>query len=207
MSREMPLLAELTNCLSAYHETFLRIMTYFNHAGDPTQKKHDSPVIVQVQDLLSIDAELRRHVSRMDAWQERQARIERLEGELAGLSSRVNDFAKTLSSTQIALQDCVAVASKLQKGVLEHRGVPIADVIETSKSISAAASGGRRSDYYLPWMPSAEQMQRSDLVPATADGTVPTIAAKSVHREAVETTRSPVLPEASSGSTSTEGED
>jgi hypothetical protein len=195
MSREMPLLAELTNCLSAYHETFQRIMTYFSHAGDTSQKKHDSPVIIQVQDLLSIDAELKRHVQRMDAWAERQAHIDELERELAGLSSRVNEFARSLSSTQIALQNCVAVASKLQKGVLDSKRVSVSDIIDTARAIGPAASGARRGAAYFPWMPDSDQMKRGVLVPESADAAVPSVSSMSVPMEPVQTTRLPVLPE------------
>ena len=121
MAKEMPLLAELSNCLSAYDETFQRIMRCFASAAESTPRPtHESPIIIQVQDLLSIDAELKRHLQRKKEWESRQKRIEELESKLGGLSKRINQLATKLQSTEIALQGCLSVASKLQKDVMQN---------------------------------------------------------------------------------------
>ena len=89
----MPLHAELSNCLTAYKETFEQILQCISSACDSTQKKHDSPITIQVQDLISIDAELKRHLERMESWESRQQKIQKLEGELKELSRRVKEMA------------------------------------------------------------------------------------------------------------------
>ena len=120
MAKEMPLLAELSNCLSAYDETFQRILHCIQVACEPSPRPtHESPIIIQVQDLLSIDAELKRHLQRKKDWEERQQRIEELEKRLSELSGVINQLAMTLQSTESALQGCLAVASKLQKDVMQ----------------------------------------------------------------------------------------
>ena len=121
MAKEMPLLAELSNCLSAYDETFQRLLHCIEVACDTKAPRptHESPIIIQVQDLLSIDAELKRHLQRKNDWEERQQRIEELEGTLSELSGRINQLAMKLQSTESALQGCLAVASKLQKDVMQ----------------------------------------------------------------------------------------
>ena len=136
MAKEMPLLAELSNCLSAYKETVERILTCIESACDPNHKKHDSPVILQVQDLLSIDAELKRHLRRMDEWKERQNKIETLEQTLATLSNRVNEFAKSLSKAQTALQSCLATAQKIQRASVPQEMPTVDQIMDSSRNMS-----------------------------------------------------------------------
>lgn len=151
MAKQMPLHAELSNCLTAYKETFERILQCISNACDSTQKKHDSPITIQVQDLLSIDAELKRHLDRMDDWDSRQKRIEDLEQQLKQLSIRVNNFAQDLSSSQIALQGCLSIATKLQKGVMQRRQVSSIEDLMNSTQMNSSAAGS--SNFSYPWMP------------------------------------------------------
>jgi hypothetical protein len=202
----MPLLAELSNCLSAYQATFERIMSHYSHVNDLAQTHHDPPVIIQVQDLLAIDTELKRNVQKMAAWKERQDRIDELEAKLNGLTTRINSFAKTLSATHIALQNCVGVAARMRRGVSNQNNVTVRTILQTAQTIAPAASGARRTDQTFPWMPSIPQMQNGALVVEGVDVAVPTVAAHSVPLEPVQTSRTPVLPGQSDGSTSSEGE-
>lgn len=203
MAKQMPLLAELSNCLSAYTETSYRIFMCIKNTCDSTHKKHDSPTIIQVQDLLSIDAELRRHLRRMEDWSERQQTIERLEEELTDLSTRVNKFAQVLSSTQTALQGCLVTASKLQKGVMQgDQMATIEDFINTSQNISRTVSGAPRNDIIFPWMPDMAKMQSGSLAVDGLHIELPAVTSQSVSREPVNMTRNAVLPSSSSGSSS-----
>jgi predicted RNase H-like nuclease (RuvC/YqgF family) len=120
MSEEMPLIAELSNCLSAYSETFQRVFTCIAAACDPNQKKHDAPITIQVHDLLCIDSELKKHLGRMQGWSERQEKIEELEKHLSELTSRVDEFATKLAKAQIRLQDYVKHAEELRRKVKDH---------------------------------------------------------------------------------------
>lgn len=123
MAKQMPLRAELNNCLAAYRDTFERIMNCFDFSEDGNVKKHESPPIIQVQDLISIDAELKRHSKRMDEWEERQERIKQLEAELDQLSSQINTFTRELNETEGVLEGCCTVARKLQKDVAQKRQI------------------------------------------------------------------------------------
>lgn len=111
----MPLLAELLKCLSAYTETFQGILTCIASACDSTPRKHDSPIILQVQDLLNIDTELRRHLKHQEEWETRQKTIKELEDRLNVLTTRINNFEEILSSTKRNLEYCVKSATKMQK--------------------------------------------------------------------------------------------
>jgi hypothetical protein len=142
----------------------------------------------------------------MAPWKERQDRIEELERTLAGLCSRVNQFAQSLSASQIALQNCVAVASKLKKGVSERRNVTTGDIVRSAHTIAPAASGARRSEQTFPWMPSIPQMQSGALVVEGGEVAVPTVAAHSVPLEPVQTKRTPVLPGETEGSSEEDDE-
>jgi hypothetical protein len=127
MSRDISLLTELQNCLSAYTETVYRILTSLVNTCDPSQNKHDSPMLIQIHDLISIDAELKQHLQRIEEWDKRQQRIEELEAELAGLNGRISQFTHTLTSSQLALQTSLLTAGKLQKGVRERRQAAMAE--------------------------------------------------------------------------------
>ncbi|KAH0788404.1 hypothetical protein GPJ56_007706 [Histomonas meleagridis] len=195
MSNQIPLIAELSNCLFAYKETFLRILTCIQNACD-SHKTYDSSIIIQVQDLLSIDAELKRHLSKVDQWNERQAQIKALEEELSQLSGRVNKFAKTLSSTETALQGCLMLANKLQKGVIQRRQLSTIDeIFNTAKLIGPAASGSWRTDFTYPWMPDPMQMQSGAIKTETVAITTPNVAAHSVSMDPIMTKRELALPE------------
>lgn len=152
MAKQMPLHAELLNCLTAYKETFERILECIISASDSSQKKHDSPITIQVQDLISIDAELKRHLERMESWESRQQKIQKLEGDLKELSRRVNEFAQNLSSSQIALQGCLLEATKLQKGVMQRRQIAsIEDLMNSTKSMSNNGNSNQ-SNFSYPWI-------------------------------------------------------
>ncbi|OHS93832.1 hypothetical protein TRFO_02354 [Tritrichomonas foetus] len=170
MAKQMPLHAELSNCLSAYKETFERILYCIVNACDSSHKKHDSPITIQVQDLLSIDAELQRHLERMETWNSRQEQIEKLEQQLKSLSNRVNDFAQALSSSQTSLQGCLSIANKLQKGVMQRKQVSsIEDLMNSTKIISPEAETNQ-ANFSYPWMPesshSGEQSHENIAEPA-----------------------------------------
>lgn len=116
MAKEMPLLAELTNCLNSYQETFGHILESIqNQSSDSVIRIHDSPIIIQLQDLLSIEAEFQRHLQRMDKWGERQEKIQNLEQELDILTKKVNDFTNALNIAQNHLGEYLASAKNLQK--------------------------------------------------------------------------------------------
>ena len=188
MAKEMPLLAELSNCLSAYKETVERILECIEHACDPNHKKHDSPVILQVQDLLSIDAELKRHLLRMDEWRDRQNKIENLEKKLATLSNSVNDFAKNLSKAQTSLQGCLATAQRIQRYAV-HQDLPtIEQILDSAKNISRATSGAPRHNNEFPWNPSYQVMSQGAIFHDTLQLSAPTIPSKQVTSK-VELTR------------------
>ena len=140
MAKQMPLQAELMNCLSAYKETFERILGCIVNTCDSSHKKHDSPITIQVQDLLSIDAELKRHLKRMEDWSRRQNDIEQLEKELKDLSSKVSDFAHALSASQTALQGCLTIAGNLQKGIAQR------------KRAAGSLPNGDKLAFSYPWM-------------------------------------------------------
>jgi hypothetical protein len=198
MSHGIPLLAELTNCLSAYTETVDRVFTCIGDSSDPQQKGHVSPLITHIDELLSIDAELKGHLQRMEVWVERQKRIEALEAELMALSGRVTQFGRTLSSTQISLQGFLATATKLQKGLQERRRVTIAETLRIARMIAPSASGARRMLDPYPWQPSNDQMQMGVLIGDARDLKNPTVSSHSVSLDPVQTNRSAVLPVASS---------
>lgn len=152
MAKQMPLHAELSNCLTAYKETFEQILQCISSACDSTQKKHDSPITIQVQELLSIDAELKRHLDRMDSWDSRQKKIEDLEKQLKQLSIIVNKYAQDLYSSQMTLQENLAVATKLQKGVMQRRQVSSFEDLMNSSLMQSNSNGP--SSFSYPWMPS-----------------------------------------------------
>ncbi|EAY21083.1 hypothetical protein TVAG_282530 [Trichomonas vaginalis G3] len=190
MSKQMPLLAELSNCLSAYTESLERILKCIEHACDVNHKKHDSPVILQVQDLLSIDAELKRHLLRMDEWSERRQKIEELEKTLSTLSMRVNDFAKNLSAAQTSLQGCLATAQKIQRSV-QHQELPtVSDILMSAKNISKAASGAPAHRGEFPWMPQYNVMNQATIFKDSLQLEAPTITTESTNVEKLKLNRS-----------------
>ena len=115
MAKEMPLLAEFINCLNAYQETFDRILLCLNNMCDYVHTSQDSPLIIQIQDLISIDAEWNRHLDRMESWEKRQEEIRKLEQELNGLSSKVNQYARSLNAAQCSLRTYLYNGRELQK--------------------------------------------------------------------------------------------
>lgn len=181
MAKEMPLLAELSNCLSAYKETFERILECIDNACDTNHKKHDSPVILQVQDLLSIDAELKRHLMRMDEWKERQNKIEDLEKTLATLSNRVNEFAKNLSSAQTALQGCLVTAQKVQRSAAHQELPTVEQILDGSRNSSRAASGAPQHPGEISWYPDVDVIKKSSIFKKTLQISAPTIPSKQVN--------------------------
>ena len=181
MAKEMPLLAELSNCLNAYKETVDRILKCIESACDPNHKKHDSPVILQVQDLLSIDAELQRHLRRMNEWKERQNKIETLEQTLATLSNRVNEFAKSLSQAQTALQGCLATAEKIQRSTVHQEMPTVEQVLDSSRNISRATSGAPMHPGELPvWNPAFNVINQGVIFRDTLQLNAPSIPSKQV---------------------------
>ena len=190
----MPLLAELSNCLSAYKETVERILTCIESACDPNHKKHDSPVILQVQDLLSIDAELKRHLRRMDEWKERQNKIETLEQTLATLSNRVNEFAKSLSKAQTALQSCLATAQKIQRASVPQEMPTVDQIMDSSRNISRATSGAPMHPGELPvWNPAFNVMNQGTIFRETLQLNAPSIPSKQTGSTTLELSREAVI--------------
>lgn len=164
MAKQMPLHAELSNCLAAYKDTLERILQCIMNACDSTQKKHDSPIPIQVQDLLSIDAELKRHLNRMEKWDSRQETIESLEKELNDLSKEVNKYAQKLSDSQSELQGCLAVAKNLQKGVMQRKQVSKIDDLMNSTKTASATSSSNQSNFSYPWAPSPFSKQNKQAI-------------------------------------------
>ena len=196
MSNQMPLLAELSNCLSAYMETFERILSCIESACDSDHKMDKTPILIQIQDLLVIDSELKRNLKRMEQWRKRQLEIEKLEKELSQISGRINIFAKNLSSSEASLQNCLSIANKLQKGVAQRQQTAsIEDIFNTAMLIGPAASGAWRTDLTYPWMPDTQNMQRGAIKTETVNVSAPNITAHSVTNEPVMTKRELVLPD------------
>ena len=136
---------------------------------------------------------------------ERQAQIETLEEELSQLSGRVNKFAKTLSSTETALQGCLLLANKLQKGVMQRRQVSTIDeIFNAAKLIGPAGSGSWRTDFTYPWMPEPTQMQSGAIKTETVAVTTPNIASHSVSMDPIMTKRELALPDDYESTTSEE---
>ena len=136
MAKQMPLLAEISNCLTAYNETLERIIEGIVNSFDTNQRRHDSPIIMQVQDLLSIDAELKRHLTRMEQWTKRQNEIEENEKKLNSLSTRVHNFAKILSTAQSNIQGCLSTAQKIQSDLSNQEISTLELILDTAKSLS-----------------------------------------------------------------------
>lgn len=205
MTGQIPLLAELSNCLSAYAETFERIMSCVESACDSDHKTNETPILIQIQDLLVIDGELKMNLKRMDQWRKRQNEIEKLEKELAKLSGRINNFAKTLSSSEAALQNCISIANKLQKGVAQRQQTTsIEEIFNTAKLIGPAASGAWRTDLTYPWMPDTQEMQSGAIKTETVAVAAPNITAHTVTNVPVETKREFVMPDEYESSSSEE---
>lgn len=138
----MPLNAEITNCLLSYYDTLERILKSIRHSVDVNNKRNESPIILQVQDLLSIDAELKRYLGSMDIWTEKQRTIKSLEDELKRLSKEVNNFASQLTQYQMKLNSKLSIARKYQKS-LEKESPTIADVSELALNIAQHSPGAK----------------------------------------------------------------
>ena len=129
----MPLLAELTNSLNAYRETSERIFQYLKNMCVSDQKSQDSPYIIQVQDLISIDAEWNRHLDRIESWEKRQKEIAQLEQELSKLSSKVNSYTRSLNAAQCSLNGFLYAAKELQKES-QQKSLSISNDIRNSET-------------------------------------------------------------------------
>lgn len=118
--KRTPLLSELLNCLSAYTATFDGILACISNACDSTPRSHDSPIIIQVQDLLSIDALLKEKLQQKEECEARQREIKRLEDQLAALNARIHGFTEALSSSKRNLEYCIKATAKMQKDVMQN---------------------------------------------------------------------------------------
>lgn len=171
----MPLLAELSNCLSAYNETVERILQSVVNACDVNQKRHDSPIVLHVQDLLSIDSELKRHLQRMEQWTERQKKIDSLEKTLESLSKRVHSFAKTLSNSQSSIQGCLNTATKVQRSVMNQERRTIDDLLSTARNLSKTTSGAPKENQKDVWMPGFSDWRNSTILKDNSEESIPTV--------------------------------
>lgn len=146
MTKQMPLYAELSNCLSAYKEIVERILLEcIANTSDSATNQHDSLIPIQVQDLLNIEDELQRHLRQMDEWDSRQQRIQQLEEELKCLSDSVNAFAQKLSSAQTDLRRLVDEAAIIQKGVKQSSQTSLEELMRSSGAVQTSDNAKQQS--------------------------------------------------------------
>ena len=182
----LPLLVELTNCLNSYSDTFERILESIGNSCD-----QETPIFLQTQDLLAIDAELKRNLKKMESWQVRQDEITALESELNGLTDRANNFAKALCSAQAEIQGCLYAAEKLQNTVYTSYTPTADELIQTGQHISKHTSGapGLAGFGYGPYEPDTNVMMSGHLGEDSMLIQKPLVISKSISMEPLQTRR------------------
>ncbi|KAK8889276.1 hypothetical protein M9Y10_034022 [Tritrichomonas musculus] len=203
MSGKRKLIDEMADNLSEYKENFEKILESIMNQCDSNVKRHDSQIADNVLKLIQTDIELKKNIEKMKIWKKRQRQIDILEKQLASLSTKVNQFAKSVSKEQRELQLFMLKARKLQNGVSDPNNIStIKNIITTAKVIGPAASGARRDDVTYPWMPDPYQMAQGVNALKTLDLPAPSVAAHSISLDPVIMTRNAVVTKVSSSSSS-----
>lgn len=203
MSGKRKLIDEMADNLSEYKENFEKILESIMNQCDSNVKRHDSQIADNVLKLIQTDIELKKNIEKMKIWKKRQRQIDILEKQLASLSTKVNQFAKSVSKEQRELQLFMLKARKLQNGISDPNNIStIKNIITTAKVIGPAASGARRDDVTYPWMPDPYQMAQGVNALKTLDLPAPSVAAHSISLDPVIMTRNAVVTKVSSSSSS-----
>lgn len=178
---ELPIYAELQNCLTSYEETVRRIGQVYQDYCEKISTAHDMPIQLCIHDLLSIDADMKANLKKIEPWLERQKKIASLEQRLEQLSEQINSFAQGLSESQKTLQSFLDEARNIQMRATRADLPKMGSIMQSARGIS------RASPFYIshpigatPWMPSPAVIANAGFTETklSTDGTnVPIIAA------------------------------
>lgn len=205
MAEKRKLKEEIANNLSEYKENFEKILESIMNQCDSNARRHDSQLIDNVHKIIETDIELKKNVEKMKIWGKRQLQIDKYERQLAKLSTKVNQFTKSVSKKQAELQVFISKANKLQREISEPKYFStIGSILSVSKVIGPAASGARRNDVTYPWMPDPYQMAQGVNALKTLDLPAPAVAARSISLDPVIMTRNAVMNQISSSSSESE---
>lgn len=177
---ELPIYAILQNCLNSYEETIGWIGQAYQDQCSKLTNAHEMPIQLCVHDLLSIDAEMKENLKKIEPWIERQRKIASLEQRLEQLSEQINLFARNLSESQKSLQTFLDEAREIQIRATGPDLPSMSSIIQSSRGIA------RASPFHIshpigatPWMPSPAVIANAGFTDAKLPSdvtSVPTIA-------------------------------